>query len=150
MAAQYVYPFDKPSSFARDRAAGEVQPRDLKISEAVCVGPDRLLVLERISQTSKLYLVDLEGPGAPPHHLDAEARPTLEELRPEDMAEAGVPLLTDVLLLSTDDTPEIAADLEGVALISDRELILVNDNDFGIEGVETRFYRVTFDERVLR
>ncbi|MDP1597544.1 esterase-like activity of phytase family protein [Phenylobacterium sp.] len=148
VAAQYVYPFDTPSSFARDRAAGEVQPRDLKISEAVCVGPDRLLVLERISQTSKLYLVDLAGPGAPPHHLDAETRPTLEELRPEEMAEAGIPFLTKVLLLSTDDTPEITADLEGVALMSDRELILVNDNDFGIEGVETRFYRVTFERPI--
>lgn len=148
VVAQYVYPFDTPASFARDRAVGEVQPRDLKISEAVCVGPDRLLVLERISQTSKLYLVDLAGAAAPRLHLDAETRPTLEELRPEEMAQAGIPLLAKVLLLSTDDTPEIAADLEGVAMMSDRELILVNDNDFGIEGVETRFYRLTFERPI--
>ena len=64
------------------------------------------------------------------------------------MAETGIPFLTKVLLLSTDDTPEITADLEGVALMSDRELILVNDNDFGIEGVETRFYRVTFERPI--
>jgi hypothetical protein len=36
-------------------------------------------------------------------------------------------------------------DLEGMALLSDRELLLVNDNDFGIEGVATAFFRVTFD-----
>jgi hypothetical protein len=148
VAAQFVYPFDVPRSFARDLAAGEVQARDLKVSEAVCIGPDRLLVLERISQTSKLYLVDLVGPGAPAHHLGLATRPALEELEPEDMAGAGVPILTKTLILSTDDTPEIAADLEGVALMSDRELILVNDNDFGIEGVETQFYRVTFERPI--
>ena len=33
--------------------------------------------------------------------------------------------------------------------LSDRELLLVNDNDFGIEGVETRFFRVRFDRAVI-
>jgi hypothetical protein len=28
--------------------------------------------------------------------------------------------------------------------MSDRELILATDNDFGIEGAETRFYKLTF------
>ena len=150
VAAQHVYPLDKPSSFARDSAAGEVRRRDLKICEAVCVGPDRLLVMERISSTAKIYLVDLSGPGAPARHLDVETRPAIEELEPQDMAAAGVPVLTKVLILSTDDAPEIVADLEGMAVLSDQELILVNDNDFGTEGVETQFFRVTFDEPVLR
>lgn len=149
VAAQYIYRFDPPSSFARDKAAGDVQWRDLKISEAVCVGPDRLLVLERISQTSKLYLVDLSGSAAPDHHLQIDAHPAIEELGPEEMASAGVPVLVKTLILSTDDAPQIVADLEGVAVMSDRELILVNDNDFGTEGVETQFFRVTFDEPVL-
>ena len=39
----------------------------------------------------------------------------------------------------------IASDLEGVALLSDRELLLVTDNDFGVEGAETRFYRLSFE-----
>jgi hypothetical protein len=33
---------------------------------------------------------------------------------------------------------------------SDHELILVNDNDFGTKGVETQFFRVAFEEPVLR
>ena len=40
---------------------------------------------------------------------------------------------------------EIAQDLEGVTLLSDRELLIVTDNDFGVEGAETRFYRLRFD-----
>ncbi len=150
VAAQYVYPFDRPSSFGRDREAGDVKRRDLKICETVCIGPDRLLVLERISRTAKVYLVELSGPGASPRHLDVATRPAIEELEPQDMAAAGVPVLAKSLIFSTDDAPEVGADLEGMAVMSDRELILVNDNDFGIEGVETRFFRITFDDPVLR
>lgn len=38
--------------------------------------------------------------------------------------------------------------LDEIAM-SRRELILVNDNDFGIEGVETRFYRVSFERPIV-
>jgi hypothetical protein len=53
-----------------------------------------------------------------------------------------LPVLAKTLIFSTDDFPEISADLEGMVQISPRQLLLVNDNDFGIEGVATRFWRV--------
>jgi hypothetical protein len=113
--AEHFYPFDAPETFRRDADAGPVGPDDLKISEAVSLGEDQLLVLERISATSKLYRVTLDAP-----------------------------VLTKTLVLSTDDWPQIDADLEGVALLSDRELLLSTDNDFGVDGRRTAFYRVTF------
>lgn len=115
--AEHFYPFDAPETFRRDAWAGPVGTDDLKISEAVSLGGDDLLVLERISKTSKLYRVTLDAP-----------------------------VLTKILVLSTDDWPQIDADLEGLALLSDRELLLSTDNDFGVEGRETAFYRVTFAE----
>lgn len=149
VVAQYVYPLDRPASFARDREAGKVERDDLKICEIACIGPDRLLVLERISRSAKIYRVELSGSGAPPRHLDLATRPTLEEMDAAALAEAGVPVLAKTLLLATDEEDEIAADLEGMAVMSERELILVNDNDFGTEGAETKFFRVTFDAPVL-
>lgn len=113
--AEHFYPFDAPDTFRRDARAGPVGPEDLKISEAVSLGDDQLLVLERISRTSKLYRVALD------------AR-----------------VLVKTLVLSTDDWPQIDADLEGVALLSDRELLLSTDNDFGVDGRETAFFRVAF------
>jgi hypothetical protein len=113
--AEYLYPFDAPESFRRDAEAGPVGADDLKISEAVSVGDDELLILERISRTSKLYRVTLDQR-----------------------------LLTKTLVLSTDDWPQIDADLEGVVLLSDRELLLSTDNDFGVDGRATAFFRVTF------
>jgi hypothetical protein len=37
-----------------------------------------------------------------------------------------------------------------MAILSPTELLLVNDNDFGVEGAETSFWRITFEEPVLR
>ena len=113
--AEHLYPFDTPESFRRDAEAGPVDADDLKISEAVSIGDNVLLVLERISRTSKLYRVALEGR-----------------------------VLAKTLVLSTDDWPQIDADLEGVVLLSDRELLLSTDNDFGVDGRETAFFRVAF------
>lgn len=123
LLAEHSYPFDPPETFLRDVAAGPVEPADLKIGELLCVGEGRLLVLERISHTSKIYEVDLAG---------------------------GGDVLRKTLILTSDDAPEIAPDLEGMILLSDREILLVNDNDFGIEGVETRFFRVTLQRPLQR
>ena len=117
LLAEHRYSFDPPESFLRDASDGPVDTGDLKIGDALWLAEDRLLVLERISRTSKLYVARLDPDGS----------------------------ISKTLLLSTDDHPEVCADLEGVALLSDRELLLVNDNDFGIEGAATRFYRIAFD-----
>ncbi|WP_309643206.1 esterase-like activity of phytase family protein [Phenylobacterium sp.] len=149
VVGQYLYPFDRPGSFERDTNEGDVKRRDLKVCELTWIGPDRLLVLERISHTAKVYRVDLTGHQTPPVHLDIETRPVLEAMDPDDFAGIGVWPLTKTLIFSTDAAKDVAPDLEGMAVLSDHELILVNDNDFGIEGVETQFFRVTFDEPVL-
>lgn len=117
LLAEYAYPFDTPESFTADAAAGEVRSKDLKVCDLAWVGPDRILVLERISRSARIYRVDVSAPGR----------------------------LAKTLVFSTDDHPDVAADLEGVTLLSERELLLVTDNDFGTEGAETRFYRVRFE-----
>lgn len=140
VAAQYAYLLDPPETFRRDAEAGPVAARDRKICELAWIGEDRLLVLERMSRSGKIYRVDLSGCELPQAHLDLAWRPTLEETSPD-----GSPVVAKRLLLSTDDARTIGPDLEGMAVIGDRELVLVTDNDFGIEGVETRFFRVRFD-----
>jgi hypothetical protein len=145
LLAQYVYPLDEPASFGRDHARGDLQRSDIKVSELVCVGADRLLVLERGSETTKLYLVELDPTCAlPDDHALAETRPTVEEHSAAGTLD--LPVLAKQLVLNTDDHPEVSADLEGMALLDDRTLLLVNDNDFGIEDVATTFWRVELPE----
>ena len=143
VSAQFLYPLDEPSSFRRDNALGKVHASDLKVSEFVTIGPDRLLVLERGSATTKLYTITLDADFAVNvAHLSLDTRPTLENLSAARQIGGDVPQLVKTLIFSTDDFPEMDADLEGVVMLSPRSLLIVNDNDFGVEGVNTHFWRV--------
>jgi len=141
VAAQYAYPLDPPGSFARDCALGTFERRDIKVSELLWVGPDTLLVLERGSATTKIYRCALEPEAVlADGHLDAASRPTLEELSAAD--EPVFPVLAKTLVFTSDDFPELGADMEGMALLSPTELLLVSDNDFGVTSAATQFWRI--------
>ena len=142
--AQFAYRLDDPDSFERDRANGEVERSDIKLCELVALSEHELLVLERGSETSKIYRVTVDDELAlDAEHLKLETRPTLEMLSGEG---AGPPELRKELLFTSDDAREVEADIEGMALIDERTLLIVSDNDFGVEGKATRFYRLTFDQ----
>lgn len=144
VAAQYLYPLDPPERFRRDCAKGDLALNDIKVSEIATLGEDGLLVLERGSETTKIYRVHLDTANElPREHFDEATRPTVEQ-----MSGAGaltVPVLEKQLIFDTDEAPQIAADLEGMAILSPSELLLVNDNDFGVEGAETSFWLIRFD-----
>ena len=118
LAAVWRYPFDAPASFKRDAARRAVDLGDLKICEFAWAGEDRLVVLERIAHTTKIYL-----------------------------AEFGAEI-TKTLLFTSDDHPEMGPDMEGMALLAPDTLVLVTDNDFGVEGATTEFWRITLDAPV--
>ena len=103
------------------------------------LGPDRLLVLERTDGTTKLFEVRLnrgatdilgsrwDNPGT---------RPTLEQSN--DLAGTGSVALEKRLVLDTADHPELPVKLEGLAILPDDGLLMINDDDFGITGQRTR------------
>lgn len=118
LAGEWIYPLDEPASFRRDAARRKVGPGDVKVCEFAWAGEDRLVVLERIAHTTRLYEMDLARlPGKR-------------------------------LLFCSDDHPEIGPDMEGMALLSPTEILLVSDNDFGVEGAETEFWRITLGRSV--
>ncbi|WP_426265068.1 esterase-like activity of phytase family protein [Sphingomonas sp. PWP1-2] len=143
VVAEYLYPLDEPDTFRRDIELGRVQREDIKVSELVAIGGNRLLVLERGSATTKLYAVVLDPACVIDRaHLNITTRPTLEELSESGEVEGWIPQLVKTLVFTTDDHRQVDADLEGIALLSPRSLLLVNDNDFGIESVPTSFWRI--------
>ena len=113
LATEFLYPLDEPSSFRRDAARRKVGWKDLKVCEFAWEGDDRLIVLERIAHSAKLYRIDL---GA--------------AVRKE-------------LLIASDDHPEIGPDIEGITLLPTGQILICSDNDFGVEGAETGFWRIT-------
>ena len=146
MLGQYLYPFDEPQSFVRDCEKEKIGWHDLKICELTAVGERTLLVLERSSETCKIYRVELADQlRLPDEHRDMATRPTVEELSAED-GNFDLPVLAKRLLFTSDDHRQVAADIEGMTLLDDRSLLLVSDNDYGVEEKKTSFFRLVFDE----
>jgi hypothetical protein len=135
VVGQYVYQLDDPQSFRKDPSNRQSDPR---ISELTALGTDRLLVLERTDGTTKLYEVDLRA-GATDilgsRWDDPATRPTLEQSN--DLAGTGITPLGKRLVLDSADHPQLPAKLEGVAVLEDGALFLINDDDFGITGERT-------------
>jgi hypothetical protein len=146
LKGEYIYPLDDPDTFWRDSAMTKVGRDDVKISEIALTPEGDLLVLERISHSTKIYRTKLSPEKAiSPALSDPTTRPTLEQMSRKDVGRAQIPLLDKTLILSTDDHLEVSPDLEGMLLLSPTKLLLSNDSDFGIEGVETVFWLVEFE-----
>lgn len=138
----YAYPLDPPESFVRDGIAGDVERSDIKVSELQCLSDGTLLVLERVTLSTKIYRVDLKDNQLPRALNDKPHRPTLEQMGQAGLQSAGLPVLTKTLILSTDDERAISADLEGLLVLDDGSLLLANDSDYGTSGAATEFWNV--------
>jgi hypothetical protein len=148
---EYVYLMDEAGSFRADNAKEPQKQNAVRLSEMVAVGNDRLVVLERISKTSKFYLVDLAS-GAP---LDASfdnpaTAPSLEQMTAGEIEAKGIKALVKQPLLDSDDVGGLPKKVEAIAVMSPTEMVVINDSDFGIEGDKTQIRRITFAEPVLR
>lgn len=134
IVGEYVYTLDDPRSFRRDPSERQNDPR---ISELMAVGTDRLIVLERTEQTTKLYEIDLAAAtniaGTP--WDDPATRPTLEQ---SDLRAAAIAPVPKTLRLDTAEFPQIVGKTEGMALLGDGALAIINDDDFGITGGRTQ------------
>lgn len=141
---EYVYELDTPDTFKLDDATKQ---NKVKVSEIRTIGEDKLLVLERISNTTKIYEVDLSKTTPLDSKYDnPNTLPTLEKLgeNPNSANDVKNSILSKRLIFSTANwsnyfTPKI----EGIGVIEDK-LFLINDNDFGIYGDKTHVYEIKF------
>jgi len=139
VVGEYIYPLDDPKSFTVDNSTKARKQNNVKVSEMTALKGDRLLVLERISKTTKFYVVDLaKGRNIAGSKWDAEVvSPSLEQLKVEGMAKKNIPALEKTLVMNTDNRGGMPKKIEGIGLVDAKTLMLINDNDFGIEGDDT-------------
>ena len=148
---EYVYMMDDATSFATDNKKEAQKQNAVRLSEMVALASGKLLVIERISKTTKFYTVNLEG--ATPLDAafdDVATAPSLEQLSAADIEAKGIKPLVKTLVLNSDDLENMPKKVEGVAVMSPTEMIVISDSDFGIEGDETQIRRITFPEPVLQ
>ncbi len=134
VTGEYVYTLDNPQSFRRDPSNAQNDPR---ISELMAIGLDRLVVLERTEQTTKLHEVELAGATNILNSKwdDVATKPSLEQ---SDAASVGVTPVKKTLRFDTGDFPSIVGKTEGMTLLGDGALVIINDDDFGITGQRTQ------------
>ena len=143
VVGEYVYTLDPFDTFKNDPKADKQS--EVRISELTAVGVDKLIVLERIAKTTKLHAIDL---AAATNILGTDwdkvaTSPSLEQLAVGDLAGKGITPVTKKLWLDSADHPDLPEKVEGVAILDGNQLVLINDDDFGIEGAKTRIVRLT-------
>lgn len=118
ISGQWLYELDTPETFLKDNAKKPRIQNDVKISEMVATSENELIILERISKTTKFYKIKLD-PNAMEKSVNKE------------------------LVVNTDDLAGFPSKIEGLAILSPTEWLLINDNDFGIEGDKTQIIRLS-------
>jgi hypothetical protein len=151
VVGQYLYQMDEPQRFKLDNEARERERQDIKVAEIVAFGDNQLLVLERIEKSARIFAVKLdEASRIPPEFDSLEMSPSLEILDGEALTMRGLAPLQKRPVLDSETTPGLPAKIEGVAIVAPNELIVINDNEFGIDGVRNQMFRITLPEPLLR
>lgn len=139
--AQYAYPLEQPV-----RAVG----KPARLVEIIALAGERFLTVEHVGAATKLFMIDLQT--ASPFSRLAAVTP------PQGIASLerpGTPQLAKSLLFTSEVLPNDPSfkgidRIESVARISDRSLVMISDNQFGIEGERVRMFRLTFPRAVLK
>ncbi|MDQ6954726.1 MAG: esterase-like activity of phytase family protein, partial [Mariprofundaceae bacterium] len=137
---EYIYELDLPDTFAAD--AITTPQFKVKVSEMVATGLDQLIVLERVSKTTKLYRINLGGAtnilGTAWDTIGT--LPSLEQSNLLTVIPNIASLVKTLAMNSAVDYPGLLpSKVEGIGLLNNNELVLINDNDFGIFGTPTKF-----------
>lgn len=142
IVGEYVYVIDTPESFVKDNAKQARKQDDVKVSEIAAVASDVLVVLERITKTTKLYRVDLRTAdnifGS--KWDESTLVPSLEQT-----SDLPVRSLEKTLLINSDEHGGFIKKIEGIAWLGGNRWLMLNDNNFGIEGDSTLIVPVKMD-----
>jgi len=138
---QFVYMLDTPETFRKDDSKKQ---NDVRLSELTVSPAGDVIALERIGKTTKLHRLDFAGAtniggGA---WDDPATAPSLEQLTEADLGAKGIVPLGKKLLLDSADLEGLPAKIEGVSFVDADTIILINDNDFGIDGATTEILRM--------
>ena len=129
--AEYVYLLQKP----------DVGNNVDKIGDAVFAGNGKFFVIERdsaLTDDGQKFVFEVDLKGATNVLGQDFGESTLEQQTPDDLAALGIQPLNKVKVANLPSLGYLPSDKpEGLALLPDGRLAVLNDNDFGIvEGAE--------------
>lgn len=151
VVGEYYYVLEPAARFSSDADARERHQVEVKVVEMAAAGPDKLMILEQIDKSSRFFVVSLdEAHRVPPEFDNPETAPSLEAFDDNALSQRMLVPLTKTLVIESEKIPGLSARLEGFAILSPGELVVINDNDFSVDGVRTQMFRITVPPAVWR
>ncbi len=90
---------DDATSFATDNKKEAQKQNAVRLSEMIALGPDKLMVIERISKTTKFYSVNLaDAKPLDATYDDVATSPSLEQLSAAEIEAKGIKPLVKTLV----------------------------------------------------
>ncbi len=155
---EYVYVLDRPQTFGNAQLGGDITNNftAVRISEMTALDTDQLLVLERGTATTKLYEINLATAenilGTDLSSATVTANESSDPRVLENVFDLvsfnATPVAKALAFNTLTDLPEnltAPTKLEGIALLDDDTILLINDNDFGITGEQTQLLVMSRD-----
>lgn len=143
VVSEYLYAVDGVERFPADGEARARGQNEVRVVEMAAAGTDKLLILEQVEKSSRLFLASLNDASRVMPDLDApDARPSLEMLDEAGLAARQLVPLAKSIVFESEKIIGLASRIEGFALLSPSELVAINDNDFGTDGVRTQMFRI--------
>lgn len=132
--SEYVMTLEAASAF------GATKQDEMKISGAVWMGPDRLLVDQRTDELAKIYEVDLrQATNILGSHWDDTSLPTLEGLTLTELEQQGiVPAKSALWADLSSMVHDLPSKIEGLAMADAHTLVVGNDNEFAFAGCDDK------------
>ena len=132
--AEYVYLLEKPN------LSDDINLIVDKIGDAVYAGDHKFYILERDSSTTatgKKFVFEFDLKGATnlldPDAPDLPNNTTLEQLTPDELIDLGIQPVNKTKIANLPSLGYLAGDKpEGLSLLPDGRLAVLNDNDFGL------------------
>lgn len=161
VVGEYLYPLDaaEPGQEpeGQEKTAQDALPAANRsslsfVSEISTIGEDKLMVLERLNRTViRATAVTLADKALIPPLFDRlEKVPALETLDHAGLVARELEPLEKTLIFDSRAIPGMPGRIEGVAILSPQEIVLINDHEFAIDGGRTQMYRLTLPQPVLR
>lgn len=138
LVGEYVYTLTAMAEFPGEEKKKQSTAR---ISELLALDENRLLILDRTEKTTKIFEIDLSGATdiLGTKWDETATSPSLEQVTLE---EADIVPVSKRLVLDSSSHPELPTKIEGMAFFGNGDLMLINDDDFGISGQRTAVARV--------
>ncbi|MBP2001555.1 hypothetical protein J2Z69_002600 [Paenibacillus shirakamiensis] len=138
--AEYVYLTEDAKSYK------DLKQSDIVISDLNVINENMLLIDERDknagdkAQLKKIYLTDLSKATNILGQYDdtSKAGKTLEQLSPAELSKAGVTSPQKTTILDAVEFKYPNEKIEGISLVNGHTLVIVNDNDFGVDRPDSK------------